>query len=61
MIPANPSPSYFEGGMVITSIFSIVEAGILFSMAVRFPSTLAEGLPLIRTLKLELPFSKMLF
>ena len=33
MIPANPSASYLDGGVVITSILSIVDAGILYNTA----------------------------
>src|ERR1700761_1679000 len=61
MIPDWPSASYFDEGLVITSMVSIALAGIDCKISVRLLPVNVDGLPLINTLtsldprKLKLP------
>src|ERR1700722_15583349 len=50
MMPLRPSASYFAGGVVITSIFSILVAGIAFNTSEGFLAIMADSLPLISIL-----------
>ncbi|MNR52706.1 hypothetical protein D3C85_1725950 [compost metagenome] len=57
MIPANPSASYFEGGIVITSILWTVDAGMLLKMVFRSLANIPDGFPFRKILKSGLPFN----
>ena len=59
-MPPTPSASYFGPGLVITSIFFIEDAGILFSTSFGFFDIMLLGRPLTYTLKPELPFTLIL-
>ena len=58
-MPPTPSASYFGPGFVITSIFFMDEAGMLFSTSFGFFDIILLGRPFTYTLKPALPFTFM--
>ena len=58
-IPPTPSASYFEEGLVITSMSLMVLAGRLLSTSLKFVDIIEELLPFTSTLKFDCPFTVM--
>ena len=58
--PPTPSASYFTPGLVTTSMFFTLLAGIILKMVEAFWDSIWLGFPSTYTWKLLLPFTEML-